>query len=277
MLLTACDEAYLGQARALIRSCARHQPNRPFLLFLINGDSVSDSTIQSWHPRIVLDRATWANRSDWRGAMCCARAEPIRKVLERYRRTAVYLDSDTVVRGPLDGLFAILERADLTVAHRPQLELVGPAGTPHFAKFNSGVIGVRPSRNGLRFARLFHQAIQDHRDEGRPLTGFDRDRGMATTLDQELLYVCYLKLKHEMTFVPLPARFNDSRFHATSVVWHGKGTARGHLSFRIESARHRIPFAYHPLGLVNSGLGLIRALARPGGVEIREEDHGPVL
>ncbi len=263
MLLTACDETYLEEARLLIRSCARHEPNRPFFLFLVNSSSVSDSTIRSWHPRIVIERVTWPkNPETWRGTMFCARSVPIRRVLEQYKEPAVYLDSDVLLRGSIRPLFDILERVDLTVKHRPELILTGPAGTPFASKFNSGVIGIRPSPLGIRFAQLFDDNIQKHLRAGKPSSLYHSDVRLEAGLDQELLYTTYLELKDNLLFEDLPFEFNDSRFDQRSIIWHGKGSARLHPLYRIEKARYRYPGLYYPFKLLSSALSSLRVVRR---------------
>lgn len=263
MLLTACDEAYLQEAKLLIRSCARHEPEYPFFLFLVNADSVSDSTIRSWHPRIEIERATWSNDpGSWRGTMCCARSIPIRRVLEEYNEPAIYLDSDVLVRGSLENLKEILERVDLTVKHRPAEDLKGPAGTSFAAQFNSGVIGLRPSPSGILFAQLFDERIKEHLRGGKLLSLYHPELRVEALLDQELLYTSYLELKDELSFEGLPARFNDSKFAESSIIWHGKGTARFHPLYRVEKARYRNTGLFYPLKTVSLALSCARVLRR---------------
>lgn len=263
MLLTACDDTYLQEAKLLIRSCARHEPAHPFFLFLVNSKSEKDSTIRSWHPQIEIERATWPQDSEtWRGTMSCARSIPIRKVLENCREPAIYLDSDVLLRGSIHNLFEILERVDLTVKHRPESKLAGPAGTPFAFNFNAGVIGLRPSQMGIRFARLFDDNIQEHLRAGKPVSLYHPNVRVEALVDQELLFATYLQLKDNLLFEALPLEFNDSKFDQKSIIWHGKGTARQHPLYRVEKARYRYSALYYPLTLLSSALSILRAVRR---------------
>ncbi len=235
MILTVCDALFLNEAFCLIKSCARHMPEQPFYLFLVNDQNTPDETIQKWHPDIVLERVSWPFQSErWRGIMCSARSIPIEKALEKYRQKLLYLDADTLVRGPLTDLFHDLDRYDLMIKHRPQLNHLGPAGSQFASRFNSGVIAIRPSSVGLKFAHEYNLALQGYVASGRPLELHLLEEKIVSYIDQELLYLTYLRLKDGLSFYPLPAKYNDARFMPDSLIWHGKGTARSNLIYRIE-------------------------------------------
>jgi hypothetical protein len=179
-------------------------------------------------------------------------------VLEEYREPALYLDSDILVRGGLDEVFGSLDYCDLIVLHRPQLEHVGIAGTPHASKFNSGVIAVTSREAGVRFARRYRDLLDAFIGVGAPALEYKEDYGVNVALDQELLYVTYLEMRNALSFSPLPVRFNDSRFRLASAIWHGKGAARRHPAYVIERLRYRHPFLFHPMGCATALLYVLR-------------------
>ena len=259
MLITACDDKYLSEAKILIRSCARYEPNQRFYLFLVNSDSVPDLTIKRWHPNIIIERVTWPYDAErWRGIMCSARSIPIQNTIERYHEPVIYLDSDTLLRGPLTGIFQALETCDLMVRFRPDLEHVGAAGTPYGSTFNSGVIAIRPSAAGMHFAQEYNRLLQEFLASGKSLEVYRQEYRIRFVVDQELLYVTYLRLQDEIVFRPLPAKFNDAKFDPSSIIWHGKGSAREHPQYVLEKLRHSGRLLYYPFGILSSLLNVFR-------------------
>ena len=263
MLLTACDSGYLTDAKTLLRSCARHMPDQRFYLFLVNADVVSDTILRQWHPHLIIERVKWPYEpSRWRGIMCSARSIPLRKALEEYGEPVIYLDTDILVRGSLSEIFQELEHCDLMVRYRPDLNHIGAASTPFGSTFNSGVIAVRPSQAGLRFVREYDRMIREYIASGKPLEVFRPEYRIRFVIDQELLYVAYQKVQDEIIFKPLPMRFNDARFHPTSLIWHGKGSARRHPVYVVERLRYVYPILYQPYGLVSGFLNHLRRIRR---------------
>ncbi len=263
MILATCDKKYLPRVKNLIRSCARHEPDQRFYLLLINTDTPLDREIGNWHPDIIVERVWWPyDPINWHGMMSSARSIPLEKVLEQYEEKIVYLDSDIIVRSSLIEIFSILDDYDLTVKYRPQLNQRGPGGTEFAAKFNAGVIGIRPSTTGLKFVRRYNQLIQEHIASGKPLKYRLEDENIVSSIDQELLYVTYLEFQQELLFKPLPEKFNDAKFNPHSLIWHGKGSAYKHPLFVSERWRYALPALYHPMGLCTQIISFARDLKR---------------
>ena len=262
MIITACDKNYLSEAEVLIKSCARQEPNQRFYLYLVEGTPDQVLIVKSWHPNIIVERVSWPYQELRSGMINCVRSMVLEKVLETYSEPTLYLDSDMIVRSGLAELFSLLEIYDLTVLFRPQLEHIGVAGTPYANKFNSGVIGIRPSPVGKYFARMYNEALKSFINSGNPIVRFSDEYGINVWADQEFLYVTYKELKDKLQFKSLPSKFNDSKFNNNSIIWHGKGTARNHPSFVIEKKRYTQEFFYHPLGMVNWILWRLRQLKK---------------
>ena len=261
MILATCDRNYLHRVRLLISSCARHIPDQRFYLYLINSDKPTDREIQSWHPNLILEKVRWRIDPDnWRALMCSARALPLETVLKKYNEKVIYLDSDTLVRKSIHELLSILDKNDLTVKYRPQLNQMGAAGTHYAAKFNNGVIGIRPSPIGIKFAQRYNELIQEHIASGKPLEHHLKKENITSIFDQELLFLTYLEFQDDISFYPLPEKFNDARFSPNSIIWHGKGTAYNHPLYTTERYRYEYPRMYYPLGLASQGLSIIRYL-----------------
>ncbi len=261
MLLTACDEKYLQEAKILIKSCAKHEPSQHFHLFLVNTPPKYDTVIHSWHPHINIEHVTWPyDVKNWRGIMCSARSIPIQKVLETSREPTIYLDSDTIIRKPLTELFHLLEKADLLVKYRPELEHFGVAGTKHASKFNSGVIAVRPSEIGLRFAQTYNKLLREFINSGSPIVAYRAEHHVNVYADQELLFVAYLQLQDQIKFQALPNKFNDAQFKKDSVIWHGKGTAREHPHYIKEKLYYTNKLLFHLFSIYVVLWDILRAI-----------------
>jgi len=182
--------------------------------------------------------------------MCSARSGPILHVLETYKEPAIYLDSDMLVMGSIDDLFAELESYDLMVQYRPDADVLGAGGTRKAGRFNSGVIAVSPSQEGIEFARQYDRCIKEWIDTGKPLCKYDQDCGVSTCIDQEFLYLVYEEFKEQLRFAPLPDRFNDSKFRPGSIIWHGKGVARKRLPYVLGKLSYDNLFVYYIFSLI---------------------------
>jgi lipopolysaccharide biosynthesis glycosyltransferase len=227
MILTAVDDNFLCEAIFLIKSCARHAPEQRFYLFLVNSSEQRVAELRACHPNIIIEHVQWPyDAKRWRGLMCCARSIPILNVLETYKEPVLCLDSDTLIMARLDGLFGELKTFDLLVRYHPESEVQGAGGTKNAAKFNSGVIAIRPSDVGIQFAREYDRRIREWINSGKEICKTDESYKINTCIDQEFLYVIYKEFEGRIKFKPLPDKFNDAKFKPDSVIWHGKGTAR---------------------------------------------------
>ena len=141
-----------------------------------------------------------------------------------------------ILKQPLTELFSLLKHYDLSVLTREDSRILGPLGTEHAYKFNSGVIGLRPSAVGLEFVTRYCDDIQQRIASGQSID--QTHKGVYTALDQEYLYILYKEMASRLQFIPLDPAFNDSDFKPDSVVWHGKGHTRRQLEYKIEKAHY---------------------------------------
>lgn len=270
MLVTIVDQNFLGEAETCIRSCARYNPEERFYLYLVNADSQLDRKIAKWHSNILIEHCTVPyKKKDWAGIICGLRCIPILKALEEFNQPTIYLDSDVLLRGSVRPVLNDLQRHDLMVKLRPQLEVVGPMGTPHAAKFNAGIIGFGNSQVAIDFAREFHRRLTAWYDSGKPFHMFQDTHQVITGVDQELLYVLYEEWKERIRFKDLGNKYNDSSFDANSVIWHGKGKARNRRVYRLEQLYYKNRLLWLLSKLYLGGLRRAKGLM-PGGLPSRK-------
>jgi len=234
MFLTAVDDKYLDEAQYLIKSCARHAPKIRFHLFLVNSSNERVAPLRQIHPNLEVRHVTWErDASRWRGIMCCARSIPIAELIATSTEPVIYLDSDIIMRKSPAGLLKELDQHDLLIRLRPNMTQLGPVGTPHAAKFNSGVIAIRPNPTTIAFAEEYNNTMRAWIEAGKPIIEWREEDKTDAYIDQEFLYLAYEKFKDRLSFKPLPDEYNDAKFHAASTLWHGKGRARRHPAYRV--------------------------------------------
>jgi len=166
-------------------------------------------------------------------------------LMKEHNDAVLWLDADIIVRRPLMVLEAILENADLTVLHRLDCIARGPLGTMDAGRFNTGVVGVANTDAGQAYLEWWADMIESVRTP-HPL------------LDQEAAYLAWCNVRSSIRFQALPAGYNDSRFLPKSAIWHGKGSAKRHILYRMEAARYAHDL---PLGPVIDALQLMRSCA----------------
>ena len=265
MILTACNQEFLGETESLIKSCARNEPNQKFYLFTVCCSKEDFGRVSRWHPNIQFRNVPFPYSTPARpGIYHCLRSFAILDASLNDREPILYLDSDTIVRKPLTSLFQNLIHTDLMVLHRPSLEQKGVTGSPHAAKFNSGVIAIGKSPRSHEFVKSYHDSLTAYVESGSPLREFDPISQVHAYADQEYLYLTYLHFLKRLRFSSLAGIYNDSRFSPNSEIWHGKGSARLSIFYRLESLRYRNAKLFHLLGLVISVLQSIRQFLGKG-------------
>ena len=189
---------------------------------------------RDWPPALAFVESLKRNASDHRIILAERDMPGVRATLEkpkllrsciaRYNHPALWLDADTIVRRPLDDLARMVESADLTILHRPNTFKRGPLGSYHACTFNTGVVGVNATDAGMDYLDRWQEVCE----MSKP----------APLLDQEAAYLAYRNLRSRVRMCELPGAFNDARFSPASSIWHGKGSSRRHILFKLESARY---------------------------------------
>lgn len=263
MIISVVDDTMIPEVKSLIASCAVHAPDQPFHLFLVNPDAYSRRVGELYrlHPNISINQGIWpSDKASWHGLMCCAKAAPILYCLEEYKEPILYLDADTIVRGPLDEIWDTLKICDLMIKYRPELNHIGPAGTPLASKFNGGVIAIAPSTAGIEFANKYYQRITEWIKADKPTKIWIPEGKVFAYIDQELLYLIHLETG--TSFFSLPHKFNDAKFLPSSIIWHGKGTARNNAKYRRERLRYTNKLAYQLFPFTNMFTRLVNKRTR---------------
>jgi hypothetical protein len=160
-------------------------------------------------PLQEVQSVTFAGASREESAV--ARVGLFQKAFEVGWTQVAWLDVDTLVRAPLDDFWADVGPGVLKVFHKPK--------EPDRFKFNSGVVAIGTGAGDM-------------------LKGWQRRviKNNKWFRDQECLWKAYAK--SDMELVPLPMKYNDSRFSADSVIWHGKGHSRLDGRWIRESAKY---------------------------------------
>jgi len=145
-----------------------------------------------------------------------AAAAKVRQILYAFHRgekTVVWLDADTIVRGPLDGLWSDMNPGAMKITFRPD----------HDAKFkfNTGVIV-------LTWSLAVDQMVK----------GWAERIAKDDTWLNDQLYL-WKEWKHSnVELLPLEHKYNDSHLAEDSIIWHGKGHARRDPRWLKEQKRY---------------------------------------
>lgn len=240
MIATVCDEGdfLFRVTQPAIRSFAIHMPDLPFCLVLINGTGRHDDVIRSWHPKLVLRHQPLDIRPEHlRGYQFCYMTLPLHALLEEFDEPLVYVDADTLLRGSIAPVFAMLESYDLVMRYLPFQALPGPTTADDGARVNNGCLGLANNERTRRYALELRNRVIRYLESGRDPARIVAETGTVTGLDQELLWVIYREMQDAIRFFPLEDRFNDSQMQSDSVLWHAKGTARRNPRYLYEAAR----------------------------------------
>lgn len=133
------SEKYIKEARASAKSVEKHHPNSILTLFTHSSKAIPNgvfSEIVYFPPPKekywFLDSVIWTYNA-----------------IQNFRlgEKLVYLDTDTYVCAPLDGIFQALDRFDFVGTHAPG-RITAPTVEPipdSFPEYNIGVIGIKTS------------------------------------------------------------------------------------------------------------------------------------
>jgi hypothetical protein len=240
MIATVCDEGdFLHKVtRPAIQSFARHMPDAPFCLVLINASGRFDAEIRSWHPRLILKNYPLAIREAFRrGYQFCYMTLPLHDLLVEFNEPLIYVDADTLLRGRLDTVFDLLRQYDIVARYLPFQALPGPTTEMDGARINNGCLALANNDATRRYTAELRRRVIAFLESGRDPSRLIPETGTVTGLDQELLWVIYREMKDALRFFPLDDRFNDAQLHDHSVLWHAKGTARRNPRYLFEVAR----------------------------------------
>jgi len=164
-LYTAFGAKYMAEARISARSVKRVDPAAKICMVTdqeLKPDAEFDLVLPMTPPDAVENFAALDSGAYYRKI-----PQFLRSPFER----TVYLDSDTFVTAPLDGLFDLLERYDLLVApdgnaevnyRFEQTEAPFTSIPKAFGAFNAGVLAFRKNELTDRFFKLWQEGYETH-------------------------------------------------------------------------------------------------------------------
>ncbi len=227
VVASACDHGYFRKyGRALALSLDANAPGHDMHLHLFNpgpgfDDELANLTSCLDHTTLTV---SFEERPD---------ADPVyfsnmrfvrlHQIMESCGRDLFCLDTDSLIRGPLDGLTEATAAADLAVTLRPDKAEIGH-------KVLATSIFFRATPGGREYLARVAGYILSSTLNGR----------LAWYLDQCVLYLVQRMMQQAgngFAVAPLPTGFADNGFAADSAVWAAKGERKTEAAFIAEAAR----------------------------------------
>jgi tetratricopeptide (TPR) repeat protein len=225
VVVTACDHRYFRRfARALAASVQINAPGCDLHIHAFNPEPGFDEEVATLGTGLATTQLT-VSRETAPGAdpvyFSNMRAVRLHQIMAACGRRLIALDTDSLVRGPLDGLDAALDGCDMAVTLRPDRAEIAQ-------KWLATTLVLEPTAS-----------VRDL------LNGYHEDR-LAWRLDQCVLYLVHRQMTHEgsaPSLAPLPNTYADSGLAPDSTIWAAKGERKTAPAFVAEAAGYAIPGA----------------------------------
>jgi tetratricopeptide (TPR) repeat protein len=225
--MSACDQVYFERfARTLALSLDRNAPGNDLHLHVFNPGPDFDRQLLDLK-RCLDQTGLTVSRETMPGAdpvyFSNMRFARLYQVMEACGRDMFMLDTDSLVRGKLDGLRDAVGGADVAIT----------------ARFDRAELGQKMLATTIFFRNS--PACRDMlgRIAAYMLNGRCYGR-LAWYLDQSVLYLVWRTMERAGTPVALaelPAGYADSAFSPDSVVWAAKGERKTDDAFVVEARR----------------------------------------
>src|SRR3954451_4837710 len=185
-ILAIADADFLPRLAALAGSIACNAPYARLKAWLVNVPEDAGRRLRQIHPstdvthveaeldateaKLGMDWATWYTEKA--GFCVNLRGRAILSVLREEHERVLFVDADTIIRGDLSPLCALIDESDVVIHKRPREK--------DYKRVAGGVIGARPTPAGLEFferasahieaigdrdyftdQRAFHQAMEE--------------------------------------------------------------------------------------------------------------------
>lgn len=228
VVTSACDHGYFRTyGRTLALSLDRNAPGHDLHLHVFNPEAGFDGELDDLRSRLDNTVLT-VSREVMPGAdpiyFSNMRFVRLHQIMAACGRDLFSLDTDSLVRGPLDGLIAAAGAADAAVTLRPDKAEIGH-------KMLATSIVFRNTPGGREYlARIAGYILSSVRD-GR----------LVWYLDQCVLYLVSRMMEQsdaDFTVAPLSQSYADSTFAADAAVWAAKGERKTEAVFAAEAARY---------------------------------------
>ena len=206
-VVSVSDPEYLRHVRALAYSLKRNFPSAQLYLHLINTEPEQQRDLAIAFPKVEMGVETRSFDSLEEKRVYCAgsRARVMSNLLEWGKPLLLYLDADTIVRGNLARLIALIRSHDLVALKRRNKK-------DEHLRYATGVVGIRASQSSKVFLRKWADLID--RD---PWFWFHEQLYFSKALEQ---------MDGRIDFHSLPKRFIDWHYRLFSPIWVGKGSRK---------------------------------------------------
>ncbi len=156
----AVGERYRGEATRSLASVRPRMPELPAILFT----DAAGPSVRAAFDEVVLVANRFAefkvDYPPWGHPGFVSRIEAFLAAIERDGSDRLlFLDTDVEVTGDISGVFRLLDRFDIAVAHAPYRYNENSTDIPDaFPEFNAGVVAFRKSRASLAFLQAWRTA-----------------------------------------------------------------------------------------------------------------------
>jgi len=127
------------------------------------------------------------------------------------------IDCDSIVRGPIDGIWDGVEPDTIKILERPSARK--EKKKRFFTRFQAGIHIFGNSTNIRKYYKAFMDELGDR---------WEFKSGQAA------IYTVYLKFKDKIRLVQMPEKYNDSTFKEDSIIWHCKFSHFAETPFQNE-------------------------------------------
>lgn len=208
MIITAAssDQLYFDQLLSMLSSFEVNCPNKQLSIFLTDyPKDIAENLKRAFPSFLFFNRSLSA--IDKRGIhFILFRISLIRECFEKYKSAAAWIDTDVVIRKPLDEFLAI-EPTQLKILYRGD-------NKPDKVKFNAGIFRIGCSDATKKLINDWYSALEKNAIWG---------------MGQLELWKAYYKNRKMVELVKMEEKFNDlggndrpNAFSKESVMWHSK-------------------------------------------------------
>ena len=198
IIVTAINDnpKYQDYLTTFLASITHNAPAEYVRCWAVNCPQSFCVKMRKIHPK--LDITNPRRKKFGKAAASHIRSEMIPIELAAGVKQGAWIDNDTIIRAPLDGLFEGVVAGTLRVTHRPWQDA-------EKRKFQDGVYVLGNSGAVAAMMDRMRRKLKKHTE------WYD---------DQHQLYKCWRKYSKRVKLQNLPRTFNDNHFGPESVIWH---------------------------------------------------------
>lgn len=220
LVLSACDDGYLGYAISLIRSIDAFSPKMEFVLHLVNPSNDSIDRIRHLQRHLVYTRLAVSieyidlskfERSQQQAYFASARFTWLAKFLPQINTPVFCLDADSLVVNSIESDFSDKKNAEIVLLIRNLKN-----DQPDHLSVAAGSIWIKPTAATCDYFSVVSQCIDERLG----------DNSINWFVDQDVLYKQMQLYKGKVGFYNLKTKYIDWRFKEASVVWSAKGVLK---------------------------------------------------